>query len=335
MNKFIRIINQNRLSVLIGIIIVILILSIIQVLNINAKQNENGKKEVENVQSSNNETEEKVDSGSTLNGGTSTSVSNIGTESVISGSKIPSEYKSEFSKLIKNFINNCFDEKYDAAYDALTVECKQDMYPSKEIFIDKYCVGRFVKGKKAEVKLWGTNGGYVYQVRLVNDVLSEGRGTTGTFMQDYYSVIQQNGDYKLNINGFIGTVQRNKFAEKGDLKITINYSKIYTKYEIFNVTVANKSDKDIIIDSQELTNSLYINVGEDKNKYGALLHEINSEGLVVGAKKKRILDIKFGNVYNDGLMASKIGFTKIVKNKQEFEKNKSEYKDFEEIEIDL
>ena len=334
MNKFIRIFNQNRFSILIGIIIVILILSIIQVLNNSAKQKE--QERLENTVSSNDETkEEKADSGSTSKKSTSTSVSNIGTESVISGSKIPSEYKSEFSKLIKNFINNCFDEKYDAAYDALTVECKQDMFPSKEIFIDKYCSGRFIKGKKVEVQLWGTEGGYVYQVRLLNDILSEGRGTSGTFMQDYYSVIQQNGDYKLNINGFIGTLQRNKSAEKGDLKITVNYSKIYTKYEIFNVTIANKSDKDIIIDTKELTDSTYVKIGEDRKKFEALLHEINDGNLVVSAKKKRTLDIKFSNVYNDGIMARTMVFSKIVKNKEEYEKNKTSYTDYQQIEIDL
>ena len=154
-------------------------------------------------------------------------------------------------------------------------------------------------------------------------------------MQDYYSVIQQNGEYKLNINGFIGNLQRNKSTEKGDIKITVNYSKIYTKYEIFNITVANRSDKDIIIDTKELTNSTYINVGEDRNKYEALLHEIDSEKLVVGAKKKRTLDIKFSNVYNDGVMARKMAFTKIVKDREEYEKNKSSYSDYEEIEIDL
>lgn len=333
MNKYTRIINQNRFSILIGAIIIILIISIIQVLNNSAKQTEKGKIETENV--SKTETKDEKDSGSTLNKSTSTSVSNIGTESVISGNLLPEEFKTKFTSLIKNFIDNCFNEKYDLAYDSLTEECKKEMFPSKEIFIDKYCSGRFIKGKKAEVNLWGTEGGYVYQVRLVNDILSEGRGTTSVFMQDYYSVIKQNGSYKLNINGFIGTLQRDKSTEKGDIKITVNYSKIYTKYEIFNITVANKGNKDIIIAPQDLASSIFLNVGEDKNKYEVLLHEINSDSLVIKAKTKKILDIKFGNAYNNGVMAKKMAFTKIIKDKEEYEKNKDVYKDFEEIEIYL
>ena len=220
LNKYIRIFNQNRFSILIGVIILILIFSIIQVLNNSWKQKE--KEEIEKVESSINETEDKNGSGSTLSKSTSSSVSSIGTESVISDTKLPDEYKSKFNSLIRNFINNCFNQKYDEAYNSLTVDCKKEMFPSKEIFIDKYCSERFVKGKKAQVNLWGTNGGYVYQVKLINDILAEGRGTSSVFMQDYYSVIEQNGEFKLNINGFLGKLDRNKSGESGKLKITVN-----------------------------------------------------------------------------------------------------------------
>ena len=319
MYKLMRLYNQNRGKFWLIVGVIIFALAIIQVLNSFYKQ-VNIERTNSNTVSTVNTTKEKYEKESTA---------------LVSGGKISETKKDDFGDLIKNFLDNCNNKKYEDAYSCLSQDCKKILYPSKEIFIDKYCSSRFQDGKEYSFQAWGKNGIYVYLIKIYDNVLASGKATNKTYLEDYYSIVEENGDYKLNINGYLDLIVRNEKAEKDDIEITVRYSRLYMDNEVYTLRIRNNSDNDIMLDSRDKSDTVYVLGKNSDYKYNAFLHELLEDDLVIKAGEQKDLNIKFSNVYNDGIKNKKIIFSKIIKNYDSYLKNKSSYNDYLELEIDL
>lgn len=253
--------------------------------------------------------------------------------SLISDDKVAKNLQKDFGKLIDDFLKNCINEEYDLAYYALSKECKTELYPSKEIFIDQYCSSKFTKDKDYEFQAWSTNKVYVYLVKIYNNMLATGKKPTSLVIQDYYTIVKEDGIYKLNINGYVGRVRRGKKEEVDGIKITADYSDIYMDYEIYSFDVKNNTENDILLDTTLDSDTVYV---EDKNgfKYNAFMFECLEEDLVIKAGEEKNVKIKFSNNYNEGINMETIVFDKIVRFYEDYKVN-DEYVDFLELKISL
>ena len=284
MNKIFRYYNQNRVRVWVIVIIIIFIITVIQIFNAFYRENS---KNTNNISNQNNIEEEYVEE----------------SKSLVNGTEIKGDTKKEFGDLIDGFLKNCMDGQYDEAYETLSSDCKNELYPSKEIFIDKYCLAKFQEGKKYDFQLWSTNGKYIYLIKIYDDVLSSGRASNKRYMQDYYTVKEENEEYKLNISSYIDIINRNKRAEKDDIKIKVDYSKLYMDYEIYNLTIRNDSEQDIMLDNKQESNSIVL-VDNTNNEYEALIYENLDEDLIIKANEEKEITIKFNDNYNEGVSNS-------------------------------
>ena len=169
MNKLFRIYNQNRTQIWIIVIIIAFIIAIIQILNVFYRD-----KQKEINSSSQNEIQEPYEKESHV---------------LVTGDDVQGANRQNFGELIEGFLDNCMNQEYDEAYDKLSYDCKVELFPSKEIFIDQYCVSKFNEGKTYEFQAWTKEKNNIYLIKIYENPLASGRKTNKLYIQDYYIFI--------------------------------------------------------------------------------------------------------------------------------------------------
>jgi predicted metal-dependent hydrolase len=288
MNKIIRYYNQNRLEIILVIIAIILGIFLLRFINYNiAKRKE--KENVENISDVIQENEKE-------------------SKSIITGEEAKVN-TSNNKELIQNFIKYCNGGETEKAYDLLTDDCKEELYPKLEDFEKVYYNSKFVTNKTCEIENWN---GATYRIRLSENALETGKISTEK-IEDYVTIRNQDGESRLNINGYIGRTKLNNKNEKEDIKIEITEKNTYMDYEIYTIKVKNNNDEDILLDDLKNTDTIYIS-DENGTKHVAYMHELLSEQLRISKKTSKELRIKFTNAYISNRKMKKITFSNIMIN---------------------
>lgn len=68
-------------------------------------------------------------------------------------------------------------------------------------------------------------------------MLATGTGSSQNYIQDYFSVIEEDGQYRLNINGFVGKVEINKTGSKDNVTITVKDRIVYMDYSVYTISI--------------------------------------------------------------------------------------------------
>lgn len=150
-----RFYNQNRKTIWITIAIIIFTIIIIQALNYIVKNNQN----------------KSINSTSSLN---TTSTTNYDPNySVITGDKIEETTNKETTNIIDNFIKYCNEGNTEKAYNLLTDDCKSELFPTLEIFVNNYYKKIFTNYKTYNIQAWIiSDSSYTYKIRILDDILS-------------------------------------------------------------------------------------------------------------------------------------------------------------------
>ncbi len=302
MLKIKRYFNRNIKKVLITILILVMIIIFIQVLNKIAKDKKSNTTNTEIAKNS---------------------ISDEQRTTAITKDVIEEEKNTEIVSIISDFVNKCNNKQLEEAYNMLSTECKQQVYPSIENFKKSYYDIVFSTQKEIDVKSWIIkNNIYTYKVSFTEDLMANKNAKQ---TEDYYSIVKENAENKLNINGFIGSRQINK--EKMINNINIKIKKVYTymEYEDYDIEINNNLNNKIILDTKEKTTTMYI-ADSNGNKYYSKNYQLSKFDLEINAKSSKELNISFNKGYNSNVTVKKIGFLNI----QEIN-NKKDNK----IEIDL
>lgn len=254
-------------------------------------------------------------------------------ESVISGEKIYAEQEA-FIKLIDNFVEQCNNGNLEQAYSLLSTDCQQELYPTIESFKNNYYDRVFNQTKKtALIENWISN---IYKIDYTNDILSSGLYDEDSNIQDYISVVDENGEIRLNINSYIGETAINRNTSYLNINVNIISKKVYMDYEVYKFKIQNNSGNDILLDDQQSIDTMYIE-DENGNKYDAYMHELTNSSLTIPDGAVREIEIKYYNKYNSNKTIRKVVFSKVVLNNYWYSalESKSSYNYYGIIEIGL
>ena len=281
MGKLIRYYNQNRVGIWIVILIFAFIIIIIQTLNGLTKEQveqENANSEAnKNITNQVDYTKE--------------------SRTLVSGDEVPEIYQKDFGSTLENFLTYCKKHEPEKAYGLLSNECKEVLYPTEEIFTEQYYKPKFSTEKVYDFQSWTAKGPYVYLVKIYDNTLATGKGSSETYTQDYVSVVLESGSYKINVNGFIGIRHfNNAEGNKDNVSITVKEAEVHMDYSIATIVIKNYTDRNILLDSREDADSIYV-LDSNGGKSEALLYEILDEDLMVEAQNQKELKIKFSNTY--------------------------------------
>lgn len=287
MKKIISFYNQNRHLVWVIIFSIIAVITLIQVLDKLAYEKNN---------TSNN----------------NTTISNYSNNinynySVITGQEV----KTDISEIVKSFIEKCNNGQVQDAYNMLSIECKEELYPNIEEFTQKYYNRIFDEKKSYIHQSWITDENkYTYRIDFVPDMLATG-SPSKTSIVDYYTVVKNNNDYKLNINKFIGKEVINKTGINEDIIIYVQEKKMYMDYEVYTIEAVNNTQKTLKLDDMKKTDNIYV---EDKNEHKYYWHnnEIIENDITVRSRRSQKIEVKFNKEYSIKTKPVKMVFENVI-----------------------
>ena len=188
MIKLLRYWNQNKRKIIITIAVIAFVFIIIQVANqIVKKQN------ADKINNNRTNTISKV-----------TDLQKP-TRSTITGQNVSETVTKENTDIIKTFVDYCNNNQTQKSYELLSNDCKEEFNNNINEFINDYYNRIFKTKKTYNLELLYTEAGsYTYKITYYEDNLlaTGGTGANNNF-EDYITIINQDGERKLNINNFI------------------------------------------------------------------------------------------------------------------------------------
>lgn len=313
--NIIRFYNQNRKQIFILILIIASIIFGIQLLNYLVIKNN----------------EKEFSSG--LSSSTIGATTYNPQQSAISSSNVSNEVYKVHSELINNFIKYCNEGNSESAYELLSLDCKNALFPTLEYFTNNYVKVIFNENKICSIKNWTGN---IYKISITENILATGKSNNGVAIEDYFTIVSENGTNKLNINGFIQRTNLNKKSSSNNIEIEVVYKDTYMDYEIYTLKASNKTDKTILLDSGESTQNMY--VLDNKNaKYASYINEIGNANLKISPYSGRELKIKYASTYVSTKTIKSLVFKDVIKDFDTYNSYslKSEYTDRIQVKIEI
>ena len=316
-----RFFNQNRKQIIVAVAVIAGVILLIQLLNYFAKQQ---------AEEENNT----VYSGSTQTNSKSPNV--IHTTPSVSDGDISTSTATRNQEIINNFINACNSGEIEQAYNYLSSDCKNILFPTVNDFKSRYYDLIFTSPKEYSIENWITAvSAYTYKITFVNNILAS--GTIEDNIEDYITVVSENGESKLNIYRFIMDTQINKSAENNIAKIEVIDKEVNNDYEIYNIKFTNKSANTIMLNRSEDNDGIYVKYSGRDEEYTAFISEIYEQNLILERNQEKYLSIRINKIYNGEINTSQMVFSDIINNKNTFDSttDKSSYNDISTIEINF
>ena len=240
--------------------------------------------------------------------------------------------EKEEELIIDQFIRYCNARKVEEAYELLTDNCKEELFPTIEIFKQNYFNIHF-----STTKLYSKDNfiGNTYKVKLYDDILSTG-SINSNIIEDYYTLEKSKNIIKLNIANYIDNKNINKTKTDSDLQIKVIKKQIYKEYEKYEIQVTNLTYNTILLDSKETTKSMYL-IGDNNVKYYSLSHEVLKESLILKPKATMTISIKYNKEYNSNRVVNQLVFSDIILDYDLYQskENRNDYKDRKNIKVSI
>lgn len=322
MNNLIRFYNQNRKQIFQILGVIAFLILILQLLNYFTKMNNIKKLDIANNNTTSSSRE-------IMTTNTTSKITNI---SAITGEKIGVSKTKEIDA-IEQFISYCNGADIVNAYKMLSRNCREQIYQNGNYFQEDYYNKVFNMPKTYSIQNWNNN---IYLVELSEDIMTTGKLSDKKKLQDYITVVNEEGEYKLNINSYIGTTDINKVIKQSGISINIIKKHIYMDYELYDFEVKNTSGDTILLDTKKSTKTIYL---QDTNniKYQSYNNELLENNLVVDNNRTNKITIRFANSYSSSRKINKIVFSNIILDYKGYKalKDSSSYEKIETIAIDI
>lgn len=299
MNQLKRFYNQNRKKIWGFIIIITFLFALLQLANYFAKL------QSEKTIQQGIENERPIDS----------SVNSVNETNTSQNNNNQTSKKETETDTIKKFASYCNKKDLENAYNMITNECKEQMFNNIETFERIYYNSAFEnKTKDVVIENWSN---HTYLVYFRESALATGKSTTENQKGDYITVVTDDEDnYKLNINSYIGYEDINKTKEDNNIKMEVVCKNMYRDYEEYKIKVTNNTNTDILLDSLDNVDTLYIEDSKGMN-YSSYTHELSRQLLTITKGHTRELNIKFYNSYSSSKKIKTLVFSDLWKNNEQ------------------
>lgn len=293
MHKLRRFFYQNKYQIFAVVGAIVFVIIIIQLLNNLVKEDIN---------------EEMINKSENIIINNESNQGMISEKSAVTGNEISKSKLDKATTAINSFIEFCNNQNLEEAYSLLTEECKKQIYSSLETFKQSYYKNVFNGEKKnCTIENWVND---TYKVNITGDILATGNYNEYA-KQDYITVKEEDDEYKLNINNYIGYTEINKVTTHDNAIIEVVNKNTFKDYEQYTIKVTNNTSKIMQLDNISNTDSLYI---EDSKgvKYPYYNHELTTPMLTVSAGQTKEITIKFYSSYVSTKKIEKITFSNIM-----------------------
>ena len=316
MHKILSFYNSNRRVIWIAILAIAFAIILLQTLNNDAKKRNS-----------------EINTNDEINSSSNTTIYPNNQEDFLSSNYNSEKIQDEKLKLISAFLEKCNNGKIKEAYDLLSTDCKEEMFPVLEKFKNDYTDLVFNTAKTYDIKLWMSGKYSIYKISIYENALATG-AVNNNAIDSYYTVVEENNDYKININNFIAKEELNTENSNDYVRINVISRKIYIDYEEYEIKITNNTQKTILMDGYRKNNSMYLqdSVGGKKTAY---TNEIPERLLIINPLLSITRTIKFNKSYTEKISSKGITFEDIILDYDEYKKqeNKQEYSNVSNINV--
>lgn len=316
MHKVLSFYYSNRKIIWTAILAIALMIILLQTLNNDAKKRNS-----------------KINTNDEINSSSNTTIYPNNQEDSLRSNYNSEKIQDEKLKLISAFLEKCNNGKIEEAYDFLSTDCKEEMFPVLEKFKNDYTDLVFNTAKTYDIKLWMSGKYSIYKISIYENALATGV-VNNNAIDSYYTVVEENNDYKININNFIAKEKLNTENSNDYVRINVISRKIYIDYEEYEIKITNNTQKTILMDGYRKNNSMYLqdSVGGKKTAY---TNEIPERLLVINPLLSITRTIKFNKSYTEKISSTGITFEDIILDYDEYKKqeNKQEYSNVSNINV--
>ena len=184
---------------------------------------------------------------------------------------------------MKKFVSYCNNKQISKAYEMISDDCKEAFnFQSEETFKNNYVDIRFREPQEYEMIKWSVDGDKtLYLIKFYGDLLAT--GGEGEEAQEYYTFIKEKDGYKININNFIYSEDKNIKVQKNGISIEVGKAYIYTQYQEVKINIVNNSGNRIcLLGTNREARNIYLE--NDSNTQYSMMY--NSQGLKDRNSKK-------------------------------------------------
>lgn len=230
-------------------------------------------------------------------------------QSIITGGEISNAQLNKDHEIIENFVNYCNNKEYENAYNLLSKKCKEIYYPSLQDFYNLYIREKFDynTSKIAEIENWVDK---TYKVDMYENPIKVGN-VNSEKIQDYITIVMEDNENKININGFIDYNEINYKNLDKDVLVNVINKTSFMDYEEYKIEVTNNTTNTILLDNLESSKTIYI---KDKNsvEYYAIINEIIKSKLEIKSGFSSEINIKFYKKYNPNRKTEQLVFSNVL-----------------------
>ncbi|MBR0350933.1 MAG: hypothetical protein IJH76_03855, partial [Clostridia bacterium] len=193
MNRLIRFYNQNRLQFWINVLMIAGIILLIHIINgFIVEDNARKASQVNNTVKESKE--ERL-------------INQKASNPIIDGNNLSKEQREINKNIIDNFFQYCKNGEDEQAYNLLTENCKELFFNTLQDFRVNYINKIISSNMKYDYELWNSSRYNVYRIKIYEDMLSTGK-VSNSYKEDYFTIVNEKSQTKLNINSFISRVYR-------------------------------------------------------------------------------------------------------------------------------
>lgn len=304
MNNIIRMWNRNRKVIIIIALIVVFCFLVLHILNNIAKENIK-KQNMPNASNNTNSEEKKLP-----------------TTSIITGEKVNEKVTTNNVEIIEKFVQTCNYGKIEEAYNMLTDGCKEVLFPTVEKFTNNYYNIIFKNPRTTKIENYkNSTKTNTYVVTLYEDIMATGNVQSTGDYKDYITVEKEDG--KLNINSLITSKNIRKESKEYGISIKVLRQEIYLDYEIYKFEFKNDTENTVMLDTLLNSRSIYL-LDRNNIKYSSFATEVSDIFYELSSYATRTFSIRFNKRYNPVDQTSKIGFSDIVLNYEQYKEQNIE-----------
>ena len=229
------------------------------------------------------------------------------------GEKLTVETAKNNKEVIQKFVSLCNEEKYEDAYNLLTKDCKDELFPTMDDFVNDYVSLVFTEKRVVGEELYASTSDYdVYKVSFYTDELSKGKIDDNS-VSDYITVYTKIGSPLISVRSLINKTNLVASNTYKGITISVDSRMKYLNYEQVRFTVKNDSKNNICLRTGQGNKTIYM-TGEGGTLFSAYGNEISINDMVIPQGRTKTFTIRFAHNYvvNDTIEA--ITFSDIVEN---------------------
>ena len=139
---------------------------------------------------------------------------------------------------------------------------------------------------------------YVYNVRILDDILSTGTTDSYGYLEDKFVVTKEDDEFKLALNGYCGKEQLNIIVEDDYLKTKIVKKRIIYDREVYTVEFTNKTSNYIVLANGEEDAEICLEI------QGQTRTADKETAITLLPNEKTTVTISFDKYFDDGKEAT-------------------------------